>query len=221
MTKNHCRFANYARCFHFMIEVIPLSRAFPNSGENRISAMFRRDVTDKFLNNNSLANSRSPKESNLPASQKGTDGNSYVSPMMESLAESTDTVANMDISTISNATSIFRKARIRIASGIELVEYLRQRGYNYQRLQRGADYLFRNLDDVVGQHLEYFERRVEGETTLEPDFNAFTIMKEKMGELEQRVRAIEEPGRVRGAIRSVGSFFGVTELKLGRMHLTL
>ena len=163
-------------------------------------------------------------KSSASQSKKSTEGgtttDSYVAPMMEKLADSTDTVANMD-SKLENATSIFRKARIVIASGIDLVGHLKQSELDYRRLQRSVDYLFRNLAYRVNPHLEYLQTLSRTENTWDRDLEVFSRMKEKTDELGQRINALGEPKRFRDRIRDLGGLLGVTEINLGRVHITL
>lgn len=128
-----------------------------------------------------------------------TTNDEYLAPMMEKLAETTDTVANLDISSLQHTISIFRKARIVVRSGVNLAESLRQTGVDYERLRRAVHYLHSNLGLRIQQRLEELRRLAPNETALDQDVDKFTIMAEKMGELEQRIRVIEANGlSVRG-----------------------
>ena len=146
--------------------------------------------------------------------------NDYLAPMRVKFAESTETAANMD-STLINAISIFRKGRILDAFGIELGGYLRTQGRDYLSLQMPLVYHFKNLDASVDQNYEEFRRKFERDTAWEPEFKAFGVMKEKMDDLERRITAMESPSWVRERIRDIGNMFGITELKLGKVHFTL
>ena len=116
---------------------------------------------------------------------------SYLSPIMEKLAESTDTVANMDHSALTNATSIHRKARTLLASTIELADHLAGQNIDYQRLQMSTGYLFRNLDVTIYQHLQTLKERAVYDTNWEPDLKIFQLMAEKMTDLESRVSTVK------------------------------
>ena len=144
----------------------------------------------------------------------------YLAPMMEKLAESTDTAANMD-SSLRNATSILRKGRILIASGIETIEDLIVQGKDYQRLQMAVIYLYRNLADSIDKNYRFLAEKFDQDTNWEFDFKAFGVMKEKMDDLERRITPMNGPNWVRERIKDIGNMFGVKELKLGRVHFTL
>ena len=82
-------------------------------------------------------------------------GDPSLSVGLEKIAESTDTVANMAYEPLTNALSIQRKARILVASGVWLIDERKRHNLDSERLQRGIDYLFRNLKIRVDLNLRY------------------------------------------------------------------
>lgn len=117
---------------------------------------------------------------NANANSQNLDGDGYLAPMMEKLAESTNTVANMDRTPITHATSIFRKARALASTGIELAGHLTERQVDCQRLQNSIDYLVRNLDAIVRLHLESLERLDGLDDNWDTDLTIFRLMRDKM-----------------------------------------
>lgn len=97
-------------------------------------------------------------------------------------AESTDNVIKMDHTSLLNDTSIFRKARILINSNIERGRYLKENNEEYKRLERGVDYLFRNLDASVNHHLRELQKRTKdlSDEHWNLDLQIFRLMKEKL-----------------------------------------
>ncbi len=102
--------------------------------------------------------------------------------MMAKNADATDNVITMDHTSLLNDTSIFRKARILINANIEHGKYLKENNEDYKRLERGIDYLFRNLDASVNHHLRELQKRTGdlAEDHWDLDLKIFTLMKEKL-----------------------------------------
>ena len=67
LAEHHHGLLNHSGLCHFMIQIIALSGPFPDAGEDRISAVFRRNIGDQLLNQNGLAYSRAAEQPNLAA----------------------------------------------------------------------------------------------------------------------------------------------------------
>jgi len=162
------------------------------------------------------------RNSNSVLQNEHAKNDSYLSPIMVKLADSTNTVANMDQSPLTNATSIFRKARISIAAGIILGGYLKNQQNDYQRLHSGVDYLFRNLEHSVDRHLEYLSKSAMGETNYELDLKIFEVMKGKMKDLEILIAEMQEPSLVENVFKRIGNIFRPRkyELEFGGRQFT-
>lgn len=151
----------------------------------------------------------------------GPKDDSYLGAFMEKLSESTDTVANLDLQPLHHAISIFRKARVSIPTGISLVDYLRQEGADYARLQKAVDFLYRNLEASVNQWAEVTQESSKRDTTWRIYAEKFAIMKSKTEELEERVREMNGPSWLRKRIRGVGKLLGVEKIGLGSVRFAL
>ena len=155
----------------------------------------------------------------ISASQNGgIIDDSYLAPMIEKIAECTDTVSNMDY-ILTNAVSIFRKARVVLASGLDLTRDLKELSVEHQRLQRGIEYLFRKLDGKVDMHLRHFEEDKEQETAYGQDVEIFKTMNEKMKDLEMIVNAMGESTLVSESIKLKHQ--GRREISVGGETFTL
>ncbi|MBI3035931.1 hypothetical protein HYY71_06435 [Candidatus Woesearchaeota archaeon] len=128
-----------------------------------------------------------------PRNGDATSNGDFLAPYVETLAETTDTVTNMDLEP-PHAISIFRKAREKIKLGVDLVLELKLDDVPYEKLARAVDYLNINLVDVVKGRTEDLDRRARKETSLQPDLEIFRIMQQKMGDLEARMAQIKAPG---------------------------
>jgi hypothetical protein len=112
---------------------------------------------------------------------------SYLAHAMIRLADSTQTAANMDANVV-NAASIFGKTRIVSEEfGIRLHEYLRLSGIADQRLQRGVDYLLRNLSARVNDVLGSLRSSVTQDNNWLRDLRIFATIVEEAISLEKRV----------------------------------
>ena len=79
LSKYQSSLLQYPGLFHLCPKVITLSGAFTDTGKNRISAMLSRNISDQLLNQYSLTNTGTAKESDLTSfciwSQKVNDLN--------------------------------------------------------------------------------------------------------------------------------------------------
>ena len=123
------------------------------------------------------------------ASNNGNSGNDYLAPFMEKLAEITDTVAKFD-KLLPHAISIFRKSRIVVRHGVALVNNLHEESHNYDRLRRGVDYLFRNLDAQVeiNRADAITSVRKLSDTSYEIQMEKYGIMQAKMNSLRPIIK---------------------------------
>lgn len=114
--------------------------------------------------------------------------------MLPKDADSTDNVIKMDHTSLLNDTSIFRKARILINSNIKRGRYLKENNEEYKRLERGADYLFRNLDASVNHHLRELQKRTKdlSDEHWTPDLEMFKLMKEKLDESKKEFSEVRK-----------------------------
>ena len=128
-------------------------------------------------------------EASLAHQNGHLDNDNYLGLIMEKLADGTDSAIKMEVSPLLNATNIFRNARTLIVAGTELIEYLREQKMDYERLERGVDYLTRNLNAAVNDHLITLRRRHKflAEGHWDPDLVAFEYMGEKMVDLKKRI----------------------------------
>jgi len=143
-------------------------------------------------------------------------GGDYLSPMMQKITESIDTIAGMENRPIDSATSIFRKARIKLRSAVDLVNQVHQIEMPYQRLQRATDYLYRNLVASIEANLEYLRKAAdERDTSWETERDAFTIMSSKIKDLEARMKEMNhlKPVDIRRR-RLIASLPGILTLGL-------
>lgn len=145
----------------------------------------------------------------------------YLGAFIEKLSESIDTVANMEPNPLRHAISIFRKARISIPTGIDLVDYLGQESADYARLQMAVDCLYRNLEDSVNQWAEVTPKSSKRDSKWETYAEKFAIMKSKTEELGEKVREMNGPNWLRKRIRGVGKLLGVEKIGLGSMRFAL
>ncbi len=56
-----------------MVEIIPLARPLAHSGEDRVAAVFLRDVSDQLLNHHRLADTGTSEQSHFASLHKRTD----------------------------------------------------------------------------------------------------------------------------------------------------
>ena len=134
-----------------------------------------------------------------------TVDDNYLAPIMEKIAEITHTVANMERTPLTNATSIFRKGRIVISAGIELGAHLKEQSMDYQRLQNGVEYLLKNLGLAVETHLEALQHLARLDDNWNMDLRTFEVMKEKMGDLENKI-ALMRAQQLKGSNALSGLF---------------
>ncbi|MBI2658141.1 hypothetical protein HYX08_05605 [Candidatus Woesearchaeota archaeon] len=128
-----------------------------------------------------------------PVNGANGSGIDFLAPFIESIAETTDTVTNMDLEP-PHAISIYRKAREKIGQGIDLALALRGQDETYGKLAIAVEYLHRNLVDMIETRVGELKSRKKKETALGRDLEKFGIMREKMGDLEARMEEIRQPG---------------------------
>ena len=67
LPEDHYGFVDDAGGFHFIPEVVAFTGTFPDTGKNRETAVFGGDITDKFLDDHGLANTRAAVRTDLTA----------------------------------------------------------------------------------------------------------------------------------------------------------
>jgi hypothetical protein len=130
----------------------------------------------------------------LSSTSEHEEDDGPLAPVMEKLSDNTDTVWNMDPTPLENASSIFRKAEIIIASGVELGHVLKEqyptRNIDFQRLERAVSYLVNILNAKVSQHLSNAQINADGDNSYAPDLRLFTFMGSRKKDLEWAVSSL-------------------------------
>lgn len=161
----------------------------------------KKTLYNRFVDN---ITERVREEAKLASKNGNTQDDDYLAAYIEKVAESTDTVANMEPAPLHHSVSIFRKARITIRKGIDLVNYLRQEQMHSERLQMAVDYLYRNLEDVVAQYLKNFKASKRRDTNWRLYEKKFNVMRNKTTELGEIVKGMNGPSWLEEKIKDFG-----------------
>ena len=73
LSEDHRHLVEHARVFHFVVEVVTFAGALTDTGKHGVAVVFRCDVVDEFLDDDSLSDSRSSEEAHLSSLEHRTD----------------------------------------------------------------------------------------------------------------------------------------------------
>ncbi|EKD29469.1 MAG: hypothetical protein ACD_78C00393G0003 [uncultured bacterium (gcode 4)] len=73
LSEDHGCFVDNSGFFHLVVEIIPLTGTFSDTGDDRVSSVFWCDIMDEFLHDDGLPNSGSSKESDFPSFEHRSD----------------------------------------------------------------------------------------------------------------------------------------------------